>query len=332
KLLVYRDDAGKSHPVTTPADWGLRRSRILTDMQSVMGPVPDPSVRVPLDVEWGEEIDCGKYVRRKLTFASEPNLRVPAWLLVPKKLKGPAPAMLCLHPTNKLGKDQTVGLDDSKSRHYAVELADRGYVCLVPDYPSFGDYPYDFASTRTRSAAKSGTMKAIWDNMRAIDLLETLPEVDNTKIGAIGHSLGGHNALFTAALDLRIRAVVSSCGFTAFAKYKGGDLKGWSQDRYMPRVASAYHNDPEEMPFDFHEVVAALAPRPFFASAPANDSNFDNAGVREVMAAAGTVYELLDAKDNLVAEYPDAEHDFPDAQREAAYAFLDKAVKNKKGK
>ena len=71
-------------------------------------------------------------------------------------------------------------------------------------------------------------MKAIWNNMRAIDLLQTLPEVDGQRIGCIGHSLGGHNAMFTAAFDTRIQALVSSCGFTSFAKYYGGNLKGWT--------------------------------------------------------------------------------------------------------
>ncbi len=330
KLLVVRDEKGAERPVTTPADWGLRRSHILAQMQEVMGPLPDPSARVPLDVKWGEESDQGSYIRRKLTYAAEPGDRVAAWLLVPKKIKDKAPAMLCLHSTADPGKDLPVGIRGPRYEYYAAELAERGYVCLVPDYPSFGESHYDLESHK--SAAKSGTMKAIWDNMRAIDLLETLPEVDGTKIGAIGHSLGGHNALFTAALDLRIRAVVSSCGFTSFAKYCGGNLEAWSKDRYMPRVATAYHNNPSEMPFDFSEVIAALAPRPFFASAPTGDTNFDNSGVHDCIVSAAEVYELLGARDQLVAEYPDAGHDFPEAAREAAYKFLDRTVKSRKGK
>ncbi|HWA97188.1 MAG TPA: alpha/beta fold hydrolase, partial [Pirellulales bacterium] len=228
-------------------------------------------------------------------------------------------------------KMQTVGLVGAPTRHYGKELAERGYVCLIPDYPSFGDLKaYDFHSGR--SAATSGTMKAIWNNIRGLDLLQSLPEVDHEKIGCIGHSLGGHNALFTAAFDLRIQVVVSSCGFTGFHDYYGGKLKGWAQDRYMPRVREVYHENPDEMPFDFHEVVAALAPRPFFTNSPLHDANFDVDGVRKVMTAAGDVYGLFDATDRLVADYPDAEHDFPDAEREAAYAFLDKWLKGSKKK
>src|SRR5258706_8456272 len=56
-----------------------------------------------------------------------------------------------------------------------------------------------------------GTMKAIWDNIRGLDLLETLPYVKKGKVGAIGHSLGGHNAIYTAVFDDRIKIGRASC-------------------------------------------------------------------------------------------------------------------------
>ncbi len=209
--------------------------------------------------------------------------------------------------------------------HYAHELANRGYVCLAPDYPSFGDYKYDFRQGENRLA--SGTMKAIWNNIRGVDLLESLPEVDGERIGCIGHSLGGHNTIFTGVFDQRIKALVSSCGFTAFHDYYGGKLAGWTSDRYMPRIRDEYGNDPDRVPFDFHELVAALAPRAFFANAPQLDSNFDVDGVKKVVRAAGEVYELLGAESRLQAVYPDSAHDFPDEQRRQAYQWLDRQLK-----
>lgn len=329
RLLVVREADGQEAAVKTPADWARRRAHVKAHVQRVMGPLPDPARRVPLDVRIAAEQDAGAYTRIKLTYAAEPGDRVPAWLLVPKGLKKPAPAMLCLHPTNKPGKDQTVGLVPGVlNRSYAHELAERGYVCLVPDYPSFGEYPYDFRAAD--HAATSGSMKAIWNNIRGIDLLETRAEVDRERIGAIGHSLGGHNAIFTAVFDLRLRAVVTSCGFTAFHEYKGGNLAGWTSDRYMPRIRDDYGNDPDHVPFDFTELVAALAPRPFFTNSPLHDDNFDVGGVRKVMAAAGDVYGLLEASDALRAEYPDAAHDFPEPVRRAAYEWLDGALSGKK--
>jgi dienelactone hydrolase len=211
------------------------------------------------------------------------------------------------------------------NRWFAHELADRGFVCLVPDYPSFGEYPYDFKTQGAHYA--SGSMKAIWNNVRALDLLESLPEVDPERIGCLGHSLGGHNSLFTAAFDQRIKAVVTSCGFTAFHHYYGGDLKGWTSDRYMPRIRDVYENNPDRVPFDFYEVLAATAPRGIFVCAPLHDSNFENEGVKKVVNEVSKIYTLAGAPERLVAEYPDAGHDFPHAEREQAYAWLREVLK-----
>jgi dienelactone hydrolase len=239
--------------------------------------------------------------------------------------------MHCHHPTNKDGKAQTAALVGEATRHYGHQLAQQGFVCLIPDYPSFGDYQdYDFQQLAPNSDEPlyvSGTMKAIWNNIRAVDLLESLEYVDSERIGTIGHSLGGHNALYTAVFEPRLKAVVTSCGFTGFHDYYGGKLAGWTSDRYMPRIRDVFKNDPDQMPFDFHEVLAAIAPRGVYVAAPLHDANFDNAGVRKVIAAAEGVYELLGAKDKLVATYPDCKHDFPDDVRAKAYEWLKRELK-----
>jgi dienelactone hydrolase len=324
KLLCYRDESGALGEVKTPADWAIRRSHVLANVQRVMGPLPGPERRVPLDVKTLGEEKTPRYRRIRLTFAAEPGDRVPAFLLVPNALCGKAPAMLCLHQTTAIGKGEPAGLGGRATLHYAHELANRGYVCLVPDYPSFSDYPYDF---RKHPEYASGSMKAIWNNHRAVDLLESLAEVDPDRIGAIGHSLGGHNAIFTAVFDQRIRAVISSCGFTGFHDYYRGNLAGWSSDRYMPRIGTVFGNDPNRVPFDFHELIAALAPRPVFVNAPLHDDNFDCDGVKRVVAAASAVYKLRGAEARLCVVYPDTGHDFPDSVRQAAYKWLDNCWK-----
>ncbi len=323
KLLVWRDEEGKEHPVKNADDWQKRRGHILAGMQLAMGPLPDASRKVPLDVQVSETTEGKSFVRKKLTYAAEKGDRVPAYLFVPRERRGKLPAVLCLHQTTKIGKGEPAGLGGNPNLHYALHLAERGYVTLVPDYPSFGDYPYDFA----KSDYKSGSMKAIWNNMRAIDLLQSLPEVDGEKIGCIGHSLGGHNTMFTMAFDPRIKVGVSNCGFTSAPKYYKGDLRGWTSARYMPLVASKYGSDPKRIPFDFPEIVASFAPRPFLASAPVGDDNFEVSGVKDCIAAALPVYELLGAKEKLQANYPECKHDFPPDVRKVAYDFLDRWLK-----
>lgn len=322
RLLIVRDEGGIETPVVTRADWGRRVAHIRHNMQLVMGKLPDQSRRVPLDVETVAEERTEKYLRRKIKFTPEPDDRVPAWLLIPHKLpaQGKAPAMLCLHQTTGIGKNEPAGLGGLKSLHYAHELAERGFICVVPDYPSFGEYPYDFKKQGARYA--SGSMKAIWNNIRAVDLLESLSQVDKSRIGVIGHSLGGHNALFTAVFDERLKAVVTSCGFTPFHDYYGGKLAGWTSDRYMPRIRDVYENDADRVPFDFYEILGVLAPRGVYSNSPVRDDNFDVEGVKKAFTKASDVYSLFDAKSQLKLVTPDAPHDFPEAQRTQAYEWL----------
>jgi predicted dienelactone hydrolase len=332
-LSYYRSGDGKRVPIRTPTDWEKRRAHIIAGMEAAMGPLPRPKSAVPLDVKVLEEHQDDGYVRRKITYhTDDPKQLTHAWLLLPLPLgEGGGegglsrhPAVLCLHQTTPNGKDSPVGLTDRPTLHYAKELAQRGYVTLSPDYPSFGESKnYNFDNGKY----VSGTMKAIYDNVRAIDLLQSLSQVDGMRIGCIGHSLGGHNTLFTAAFDTRIKAAVTSCGFTSFHKYFGGKLKGWTQKRYMPLIASKFHSSPDETPFDFPEVLAAIAPRAVFIVAPLHDDNFDIAGVRECLKAARPTFELVGRSNDLEAVHPNSAHDFPDVERKQSYDFLDRILK-----
>jgi len=322
QLLYWLDAAGERHDVRTAEDWARRREHILSNLQTVMGPLPGEARRVPLEPRTEQEERVGGVIRRKLTYASEAGDRVPAYLMLPAEHHGRMPAVLCLHQTTGIGKGEPAGVGGLDNLHYALELAQRGYVTLAPDYPRFGDYPVDAYQLGYESA----TMKGIWNHLRALDLLAALPEVDGRRLGCIGHSLGGHNTLFLAAFDPRVRVAVTSCGFTAFPKYFGGDLTGWSSAAYMPRIATVYGRDPARMPFDFTEVLAAIAPRAVFVNAPTGDTNFEVSGVHDCLAAARPVYQLFGAEDRLVAQHPECGHDFPPAVRAAAYAAIDRAL------
>jgi dienelactone hydrolase len=333
-LLLYRGSDGNPVAVKTPEDWAKRRAEIVRGMESVMGKLPGGRKRCPLDPKTEEEVDCGTYVRRLVTYASEPDSRVPAYLLIPKdvlKGKKKVPAVLCLHGTdNIIGPGTVVGLGTRLNRGYARELAERGYVTLAPNYPLLAKYQPDLQ----KLGWESGTLKAVWDNLRGLDLLESLPYVDGSKMGAIGHSLGGHNSVYTAVFDARLKVVVSSCGLDSYLDYYNGDEKnwqpekGWCQTRYMRKLAD-YKGRLEEIPFDFHELIGALAPRHVLIIAPKKDSNFRADSVDRIAAAARPVFKLLGHEDRLQVEHPDCAHDFPPEMREAAYQLFDKVLGGK---
>ncbi len=330
-LLVYHGKNGQVVPVKSKADWQKRRAEIMRGVQSVMGPLPDHPRRKPPEMRVEQETDCGTYVRRLITYESEPGSRVPAYLLIPKTAlsdKRNCPAVLALHPTDmKFGHRVLVEQVNQSYRVYANELAERGFVVLAPAYPLMANYQPDLQAL----GYQSGTMKAIWDNLRGLDLLDSLPFVQRGRFGALGHSLGGHNAIFTAVFDPRIQVIVTSCGFDSFLDYYGGDPqnwqpeRGWCQTRYMPRLA-AYRGRLAEIPFDFSELIGALAPRPVYINAPLGDSNFQWRSVDEMAAAASEVYQLYGVPSNLTVEHPDTKHDFPEAQREQAYQLLERIL------
>src|SRR5437773_165181 len=142
-LLVYRDNKGAVRPVKSVRDWAKRRAEILRGMTVVMGPLPGEDKRCPLDPKVEYESDCGDYVQRFLTYASEPGSRVPAYLLIPKAAldgKQKTWGILCLHQTHRLGQKVVVGLGESPNDEYGVELVKRGYVCLAPPYPLLANY------------------------------------------------------------------------------------------------------------------------------------------------------------------------------------------------
>ena len=328
-LLLYRERDAKPQAAKNAEDWAKRRAEIVRGAEAVMGKFPGAEKRCPLDVKVEEEVDCGKYVRRLVTYSSEPGSRVPAYLCIPKDLlkgKSKAPAVLCLHGTdNTVGHGTVVGLGTRPNRSYASELAERGYVTLAPNYPLLAKYQPDVK----KLGWESGTMKAVWDNVRGLDLLEALPFVDSSRgFATIGHSLGGHNSVFTAVFEPRLKAVVSSCGLDSFSDYYGGDEvhwapeKGWCQTRYMLKLA-AYKGRLADIPFDFHELVGALAPRHVLIVAPTKDSNFRAASVDKVAASAKPIFKLLGHEDRLRVEHPDCAHDFQPEMREAAYKLFD---------
>ena len=322
-LLSYRDDAGADQPVRNTADWARRREQILAGMHQAMGKLPSREKLVPLDVRVSEEVREAKYTRQTLSIAADDRDRIPAFLYLPNERPADRklPAILALHPTGALGKKIVDG-QGKPNRAYARELAERGYIVLAPDYPPFGDYACDFSDPRYGS----GSIKGVFNHMRCVDWLVARDDVDSERIGVIGHSLGGHNAMFLAAFDTRVKAIVSSCGWTPFHDYYGGKLAGWAQPCYMPRIRDVYQNDPDRVPFDFYEVVASFAPRAFLSISPLADDNFSVAGVKKAIPVAEEVYRLFAAADRLQVRYPDCAHDFPAADRQAAYAFFEQQL------
>jgi len=331
--LLFLDENGAVQPVRSVDDLAVRREETSRNIQAILGTVPGDEKRCPLDVEVLEENDRGTYVERLITYASEPGGRVPAYLLIPRSALEPGalrhPAVLALHQTSGPAYREVVGVEvTNPNLAYGRELVERGYVVLSPSYPLLSNYQPDLLAL----GWESGLLKATWDNRRGLDLLDSLPYVKAGTYAAIGHSLGGHNSVFTAFFDERIAVVVSCCGLDALNDYYYGDPavwqpeRGWVQLRYVPKLAQ-YAGRLEEIPFDYQEIISGLSDRHVLIVAPTRDSNFRADSVDKIAKAAQPVFDLRNRSDQLQIEHPDCEHDFPPEMREKAYQLIDSVLK-----
>ncbi len=338
QLFYYRDMQGQDIRIQSLYDWELKKAQILDSAQALFGPLPEiptlpPYLEYdfmfpPFDVQVLDSLVRDHHTRYNIQFTVAENEKVLAYLYIPheKPERGKFPAMLALPPTT--GRVLVDGRVP-----YGRELADRGYVVIATEYPGIGELKdYDFESDRY----ESGIMKGIFNHIRCVDFLRTMKEVDTERIGAIGHSLGGHSAIFLGIFDARIKVVVSSVGWTLFEYYNnspaasarhGGRLGPWAQALYAPKLRTKYQLDQNKIPFNFDELIAALAPRYFYTNSPIHDSNFDVEGVRKGIANASEIYRMYNAEHHIQARYPVAGHDFPDSIRQDAYDFIDNALK-----
>jgi len=331
-LLTHR-----GRPVTSQSDWKAKTEDIRARILSVLGTAPAGTP--DLDPEVLEEVREDGYVRRLVRYTSEPDERVPAYVLIPEGQKAPAPAALCLHQTIAEGKRETVGLLQDTHKAYALHLVRRGYVCIAPDHLAAGERippgldAYDTSAFYPRHPHWSAVGKAIWDARRAVDYLTTLPEVDPTRIGVIGNSLGGHGAFFAAAFDERLNACVSNCGVSTFSG--SPNPLAWARDRwyvYFPALRPVFLEN-RRPPFDMHEFAALIAPRAFLTISSLTDESMpvNPDALQEFAAQLSRLYQFIGARGKFAWFYHDRGHSYPPEARALAYKWLDEMLGLRRG-
>ncbi|MBW4618063.1 MAG: acetylxylan esterase [Cyanosarcina radialis HA8281-LM2] len=203
-----------------------------TSFLSLLGEMPTKS---ELNLKVFEERDCGSFVQQKIGYSSEAGETISAFLCIPKNINVPLSAIYCFHQHAAnwaLGKSEVVGFAGSPDQAYAKELAERGYITLAPDAICFEERadaadPVRYHAHQLHTRLMRGQTllgKVLFDISAGIDLLQNLPQVDETRIGFIGHSYGGRTALFAPAFDRRIKVSVSNCGSTKLRTMLAQDI------------------------------------------------------------------------------------------------------------
>ena len=324
---LRRRDDGKE--IRDAADWERHRAEILQRVVGVLGVFPPRDE--PLDIQWGQSVEMPSHTRREVSFAGEEGERITALVLIPRNLSGPVPGILCPHPTSVDGKQTTAipGREPKDGYQYGWELADRGFVTIASDHftvPPRVPVGREFDSRPFETAHPNWSAfgKAAWDQMRCLDLLQTLPEVDGSRLGSIGFSLGGHTTLLTAAFDPRVKAAVMACGTST--------LRGDRNRRYVwVREAENYHYMPklgpwldrDELPFDFHELAACVAPRALMVQSGYHDVWCPGSAVMgEFAARVHDIYGLCARSEAFAHLHHGEHHNFGPLWRGLAYEWL----------
>jgi dienelactone hydrolase len=255
---------------------------------------------------------------------------VYAYLRIPKDIQSKAPAVLCLH-----GHVQGSIFGKEFWDVTAIELTQRGYVTLTPDMLPFGerrDSAWDefewengkggahFWGERTwfqTLLLQGQTLQGlhVWELRRAIDLLQTLPYVDADRIGVTGHSGGGINTVWLAAMDERVACAAASAGVMSYAHL--------AQTRIPNAV---WCLAPVLTVGDTSDLLSLIAPRPFLGVESATDAfGFDGEyNGQHVYPPARRIYELYGASEELKQIVYNGNHDYRREQRQPMYEWLDR--------
>jgi dienelactone hydrolase len=279
------------------------------------------------------------FERRLIEYAVEPDERIRAYLLVPDDVDAPAPGVLAIHQHNgefALGKSEPAGLSADAEKHYGAELARRGYVVLCPDLLCFEDRQppeYERMEGSTPDGEdyerfvamdrllRGSTLQAKYlsDLAVALDVLAADERVDADALGALGHSLGGQEAIWLSWYDDRVGAAVSSCGAARLSAIQRETINH-NFAMYVPGALAAGDTD---------DLLAGVAPTPLFATNGVGDGIFPVDSVRKMNEAVAAAYADAGVPERFESLVFDGGHGFPDDVRERAYDWLDRWLRDR---
>lgn len=299
-------------PIRTRAEWDARRRELARQWQSFLGTIEAPR-NVPAARIIEEDRPDG-VVRRLIRYESESGLPVEGYLLRPDGPGSGRPGVVVLHSTTDATIRQPSGLDGPADLHIGLHLARRGYVAFCPRCFLWEDRqarPISLAVDRfkRRHPGVTGMAKMLFDAVRAVDLLAGEPDVDRTRIGAIGHSLGAKEVLYLAAFDPRVRASVSSEGGIGLT-YSNWDAP-WYLGDAIKRSGFA---------LDHGQVLALAAPRAFLLI---GGDSADGDQSWPYIEAALPVWLLNGNQEAIGLFNHHSGHAFPKVAQDRSYEWLD---------
>jgi dienelactone hydrolase len=307
-------------------------------MECLLAPPP----HAPFDPMTIAAQDRGSYVAKKVVFNLTGDSRVLGLLLVPKG-RGPFPAVLLLHDHGAkfdIGKEKVIETWDDPTqrpassrawvdRYYGGrfigdELAKRGYVCFATDALNWSDRGgagYENQQALASNLLNLGMSLAgciAHEDLRAAEFVVSLPQVDSTRVAAMGLSMGSFRAWQVAALSENITASVAICWMaTNRALTTPGNNQTRGQSAYTMTHPGLFNF------LDYPDVASLACPKPMLLFNGRRDGLFPVASVEEAYAKMREVWQSQGAGDRLVTRLWDVPHVFDQNMQEEAFSWLD---------
>ena len=300
----------------TRSDWESNRDVEWRHLLEMLGLDPMPE-KTPLKPEITGTVEHDEFVVENLYFQSRPGLYVTGNLYRPKKTNGKKlPAILYVCGHGRVKKDGISYGNKTHYQHHGAWFARNGYVCLTIDTLQLGEiegihhgtYSHNRFWWNSRGYTPAGV--EAWNCVRALDYLQTRPEVDGERLGVTGRSGGGAYSWWIAAIDERIKVAVPVAGITSLHNHVvDGTVEGHCDCMFM---VNSYG-------WDFAQVAALVAPRPLLISNSDKDRIFPLEGVVDVHKKTRRIYELYGAGKNLGLQITEGPH--LDTQELRVHAF-----------
>ena len=276
-------------------------------LTELLGDMPEERCDLNIRVEWEKEFET--FYEKRIVFRSEENVDIPCHLWIPKNAKKPCPVAIVLQGHSSgmhISMGRPIYPPDAEiisggDRDLAVQAINNGYAALSLEQRYFGELKSDavlavlannmatcdYGAHTAMLLGRTLLGERVWDVSRAIDMLETMPEIINAKkILLTGNSGGGTATYYTACMEPRITMAVPSCSVCSFK-----DSIVWCHHcacNYIPNLAKYV---------DMGELACLIAPRPLVLVAGVKDDIFLIEGSREVAEVARKIYERAGAAD-----------------------------------
>jgi cephalosporin-C deacetylase-like acetyl esterase len=305
--------------ITTLAEWQRRRPEIKKQFLYVLGLDPMPA-KTPLKAQVTGGFERDGYRVENIVFQSMPRLYITGNLYLPAGKQGRLPTVLylCGHSPGPWGAKV-------RYQHHGIWFARHGYAAFLIDTIEFGEVAgihhgtHDLEMWDWLSLGYTPAGPEVWNAIRALDYLETRPEVDPKRVSVTGISGGGAITWFTAAADERFQVAAPVCSTWTVEHHT-------ALDAVQENCDCIYFRNP--FLADLPVVGALIAPRPLKMLSARRDPSFPVAGYKEVYKRVRPIYELYGAAEK-VAEY---DHDAPHSDilpfRKEANEWINRWIRN----